>query len=323
MSLRLSAVNSGARGALCTGGWPPEVGARFRRVRCTRARSARERAAAGRRRVNRPLSRLRGVVNRRTTRWSADSLAAATATTRSGRAANLALLAFERFGQAADRRTADATAGAVEGSITVQLAGRPASMSAWGGDVAGGLAAPAAVPTAVDTGGPRTADSEALPQPPARTRRARCHRAPSTPAVVMIRDIKRTALAGWHAGHDRNGRARPRTTPSGSRTRAACFSISRARGPSPSLLDATLKFTDDIVREIRLGRHPQTTTRIVHGHGGRGQLQRLHAVQSVPAGHRLQATADTAHTAVRPPGTDDQATDEHRRPVRDAAGAVQ
>jgi N-acetylmuramoyl-L-alanine amidase len=33
--------------------------------------------------------------------------------------------------------------------------------------------------------------------------------------------------------------------------------------PIPSLLDATLRFDDDIVREIRLGRHPKTTTRIV------------------------------------------------------------
>jgi N-acetylmuramoyl-L-alanine amidase len=33
--------------------------------------------------------------------------------------------------------------------------------------------------------------------------------------------------------------------------------------PVPALLDATLKFTDDVVQEIRLGRHPQNTTRIV------------------------------------------------------------
>ena len=31
----------------------------------------------------------------------------------------------------------------------------------------------------------------------------------------------------------------------------------------PALQDATLKFDDDVVREIRLGRHPQNTTRIV------------------------------------------------------------
>ena len=32
---------------------------------------------------------------------------------------------------------------------------------------------------------------------------------------------------------------------------------------SPGLRDKTLTFPDDIVREIRLGRHPQNTTRVV------------------------------------------------------------
>ena len=32
---------------------------------------------------------------------------------------------------------------------------------------------------------------------------------------------------------------------------------------APALQDATLKFTDDLVREVRLGRHPQNTTRVV------------------------------------------------------------
>ncbi len=33
--------------------------------------------------------------------------------------------------------------------------------------------------------------------------------------------------------------------------------------PVPALQDATVKFGDDLVREARLGRHPQNTTRIV------------------------------------------------------------
>jgi N-acetylmuramoyl-L-alanine amidase len=33
--------------------------------------------------------------------------------------------------------------------------------------------------------------------------------------------------------------------------------------PTQSLLDATMKFSDDVVREIRLGRHPKNTTRVV------------------------------------------------------------
>jgi N-acetylmuramoyl-L-alanine amidase len=40
------------------------------------------------------------------------------------------------------------------------------------------------------------------------------------------------------------------------------FDLRGAR-PSPALLDATLRFSDDVVREIRLGRHPPQTTRVV------------------------------------------------------------
>ncbi|HXW08733.1 MAG TPA: N-acetylmuramoyl-L-alanine amidase [Vicinamibacterales bacterium] len=40
------------------------------------------------------------------------------------------------------------------------------------------------------------------------------------------------------------------------------FDLRGAR-PAPELLDAKLSFTDDVVREIRLGRHPQQTVRVV------------------------------------------------------------
>ena len=40
------------------------------------------------------------------------------------------------------------------------------------------------------------------------------------------------------------------------------FDLKGAR-PTPSLVDATMRFSDDVVREIRLGRHPQNTTRVV------------------------------------------------------------
>ena len=40
------------------------------------------------------------------------------------------------------------------------------------------------------------------------------------------------------------------------------FDLKGARTTSP-LQDAVLKFDDDVVREIRLGRHPRNTTRVV------------------------------------------------------------
>ena len=50
---------------------------------------------------------------------------AATATTRSGRAAIFALLAFERFGEAADRRTAERLLNQLQARIPVELAHQP------------------------------------------------------------------------------------------------------------------------------------------------------------------------------------------------------
>ena len=52
------------------------------------------------------------------------------------------------------------------------------------------------------------------------------------------------------------------------------FDLKDAR-PSPALQDATLKFDDDVVREIRLGRHPQNTTRVVVDLEGVDELQRV------------------------------------------------
>ena len=47
--------------------------------------------------------------------------------------------------------------------------------------------------------------------------------------------------------------------------RRACSSICRRRAPSPALLDQTLRFEvdADIVRQVRIGRHPNNTTRVV------------------------------------------------------------
>jgi N-acetylmuramoyl-L-alanine amidase len=46
------------------------------------------------------------------------------------------------------------------------------------------------------------------------------------------------------------------------RPRRVFFDLKNVR-PVPALQDATLRFSDDVVREIRLGRHPQNTTRVV------------------------------------------------------------
>ena len=59
--------------------------------------------------------------------------------------------------------------------------------------------------------------------------------------------------------------AKCRFTTSGSPDPAACSSICRRRAPSPALIDQTLRFDGDadIVRQVRVGRHPNNTTRVV------------------------------------------------------------
>jgi N-acetylmuramoyl-L-alanine amidase len=81
-------------------------------------------------------------------------------------------------------------------------------------------------------------------------------------APILIREIKRTAIAdGMRVTIEMDSE----TTFHAERLdnpRRVFFDLKGTR-PVPSLLDATIRFSDDIVREIRLGRHPNSTTRIV------------------------------------------------------------
>ncbi|MGC4083811.1 MAG: AMIN domain-containing protein [Vicinamibacterales bacterium] len=60
---------------------------------------------------------------------------------------------------------------------------------------------------------------------------------------------------------------------------------------NPALIDQTLRFDadDDVVRQIRIGRHPNAVTRVVPRSGRCVELQRLSALQSLPPGDRLPA----------------------------------
>jgi N-acetylmuramoyl-L-alanine amidase len=174
---------------------------------------------------------------------------------------NLALLAFERFGQAADRRTAE--------RLLRQLKEQypSSSLVARVDEALGAGDAPAsspttAVPAAEDTARPAdsglqktagTGGSDAPGDTPPSI---------SAPAAVMIRDIKRAAIPeGVRITIEMDAEATFRAERL-ENPRRVFFDL-RGTRPVPSLLDATLRFNDEIVREIRLGRHPQTTTRIV------------------------------------------------------------
>jgi N-acetylmuramoyl-L-alanine amidase len=145
---------------------------------------------------------------------------------------NLALFAFERFGQAADRQTAQRL-------LNQLIASYPSSSLVAGArDIIGTASRPTALP--------------------APTNAAAATRPPSLGGPVTIRDISRQALpggvrvsieldgeAGYHAERLEN-------------PRRVFFDIKGARAAAP-LFESGLKFEDDIVREIRLGRHPSAT----------------------------------------------------------------
>jgi N-acetylmuramoyl-L-alanine amidase len=180
-------------------------------------------------------------------------------------AGHLAALAFERFNEPADRRTAmrllkhlkagypssdfaPRTAGVIE-RIDAVRADPPAAAPAVATAPAPTASAPlrAAAPKA-DSGG-----ASAGPE----TDTAR----PSN-GIVTIRDIKRIPLAdGVRVSIEMDGESLYHSERLENPSRLF-FDLKGAR-PTLSLQDATIKFPGEIIREIRLGRHPQQTTRIV------------------------------------------------------------
>lgn len=160
---------------------------------------------------------------------------------------NLSLLAFDRFGEASDLQAALR----LLARLTSQYPS--SSLAKQARDVAR-QRGPSALPLPPVLPVPPTPSltSQTLKDPAPEPRPSRAG------ATVAIRDLRRTQLpdgirvsiemdaeSAYHAERLEN-------------PRRVFFDIKGAR-PSASLLAAPLKFSDDIVREIRLGRHPNTT----------------------------------------------------------------
>ena len=144
---------------------------------------------------------------------------------------NLALFAFERFGESFDKRTGV--------RLLTQLVKEYPSSSL----VPGAKEVLASTP-------PPFSSSAAAPVARAST--------PSAAGAVMIRDVKRSTLpdgvrVSIELDGERSYHAEKLEAP-----RRVFFDIKDARA-SGALLDDALKFQDDIVREIRFGRHPGAT----------------------------------------------------------------
>jgi N-acetylmuramoyl-L-alanine amidase len=177
---------------------------------------------------------------------------------------NLALLAFERFGDAADRRTAERLLRRLKSEYPTSTFARRVDEALGASVLAEG-----ALPARSSRGEIAAAANEGDSERPAATSGVEPQTDSQTsPApAVMIREIKRTRIpegmrvtiemdaeTSFHAERLEN-------------PRRVFFDLKGTR-PVPSLRDARLQFDDEIVREIRLGRHPQTTTRIVFDMNG-------------------------------------------------------
>ena len=183
--------------------------------------------------------------------------------------ANVALLAYERFEKAADRRTAIRL-------LTLLREGYPSSpLRSRAGEVLASInssrsATPAPPPAAAPaTPAASTPPSTVALIPPPETIVSRPAAEPpvvppasTAGAVATIRDIRRTPLPdGVRVSIELDSEPRYRYERL-ENPRRLFFDVKGTRAPA-SLQDAVLKFDDTVVREIRLGRHPNNTTRIV------------------------------------------------------------
>jgi N-acetylmuramoyl-L-alanine amidase len=196
---------------------------------------------------------------------------------------NVALLAFERFGQPADRRSAERLLNQLKrGYPSSSLVSRVDEALGRGSDSSRAVATVrlqkplarlpvrASFPVALTpAAGSRPAEPDVVPIVPVPTAGvAQAGLGVETPAAatgqgpVAIRDIKRTSIdGGMRVTIEMDGEASYRAEQL-ERPRRVFFDLKDTR-PIGLLQDATLKFTDEIVREVRLGRHPRNTTRIV------------------------------------------------------------
>jgi N-acetylmuramoyl-L-alanine amidase len=177
--------------------------------------------------------------------------------------ANLAVLAFERFTQAADRRTAvrlftllrdEYPASPLRSRVAEQLRGLDGERA--GPAVSAPVTAPAAVAAPLPPAYATAAAAEPVVTKPA------AEAAVAAAPVATIKDIKRTALPdGVRVSIELDNESRYRYERLDN-PRRVFFDLKGTRALTP-LQDAVLRFDDDVVREIRLGRHPNNTTRVV------------------------------------------------------------
>jgi N-acetylmuramoyl-L-alanine amidase len=164
-------------------------------------------------------------------------------------AANLAALAYERFGGEADRHTATRL-------FTALVNEYPSSkLAPRASEAVQGLTAAPAAPSATTP-----------PAPPAPPRKAKAEpvagREAAASGPTLLKEIHRSALPdGVRLTVDLEMEV-PYHQEEITNPRRLFFDLKGVKA-APTLQDVSLKFNEDIVKEVRLGRHPQNVTRLV------------------------------------------------------------
>ncbi|HWK09989.1 MAG TPA: N-acetylmuramoyl-L-alanine amidase [Vicinamibacterales bacterium] len=169
-------------------------------------------------------------------------------------AANLSMLSYERFGTDADRERARKLFAALisqyPSSSLARRAKAEAAATAHADDPAASSPADEA-PDASATGPQHAAAGTTGKEPAA---------APSD--TVLLKGIHRSLMPdGVRVTIELDAEV-PYHEEEVNNPHRVFFDLKGVKA-APSLQDAALKFDDDVVREIRLGRHPQNTTRVV------------------------------------------------------------
>ena len=170
-------------------------------------------------------------------------------------AANLASLAYERFGTEADKKTAARL-------FTLLAKEYPTSkLVARATEALIGLDSTPASPPAP------TAVARPVCRPPLSpcrgddagvTKRRAAPRGGRRPSAASTARYCRTASGSPSISTPKLAITRKRSP-----TRGGCSSTSRASRPRRACRTSSLKYDGDVVKEVRLGRHPQNTTRLV------------------------------------------------------------
>jgi N-acetylmuramoyl-L-alanine amidase len=181
-------------------------------------------------------------------------------------AANVAMLAYERFGNDADKKAASRlfarlikeypTSKLVSGAREA-LAAAPVPAPTAGSDLDVRRTPEPVAITPPDAPARHRVEPASVSAPPAEGKKSR-----SDPGLTTLKDVRRTALPdGVRVMVDLDAEV-PYHQEEIANPRRLFFDLKGVKA-APNLQDVTLRFEDDVVKEIRLGRHPQNTTRLV------------------------------------------------------------